>query len=255
MDTITAISFTGCRPKDLYGYKDRDSYRRLMNTLQSVCTVFASNGCKTFISGGAQGTDQIAFWAVQHLKKTYPDIKNQVSIIENQSTVWPDDTLFGRMDFRRMLGKADSIHELTYNAYDARTPGQLLNLRNEDMLDKAQAVIGVFPRSKSIFKAKGSGTANCLKSALRRKLPIILVDPVNFEVYRDDTGLVGCTERKSAPADSSHDIPVVAAPANPVIVPQETLQQNPYMSDVAGFTADDVIPGDLYNDGIAVQVW
>ena len=75
MKVDKVLSFTGRRPKDLYKY-DKEKYIPIVNKLVEILESFYLQGFKTFVSGGAQGFDQLAFWAVNRLKTKYPDIKN-----------------------------------------------------------------------------------------------------------------------------------------------------------------------------------
>ena len=56
--------FTGPRPKNLFGYDDDEAYKYLLAVTKEVVDLFYYYGYRYFISGGAQGFDQIAFWAV-----------------------------------------------------------------------------------------------------------------------------------------------------------------------------------------------
>ena len=67
------LCFTGRRPKDLFGY-DKDKYYPIVDKLELILEDFYLQGFKKYISGGAQGFDQLSFWAVNRLKKKYPDI-------------------------------------------------------------------------------------------------------------------------------------------------------------------------------------
>lgn len=67
------MSFTGRRPKDLCGY-EASAYCQFVSDLTEVLSIFYSKGVRRFLLGGAQGMDQMAFWAVQRLHrcKEYP---------------------------------------------------------------------------------------------------------------------------------------------------------------------------------------
>ena len=62
------MCFTGRRPKDLFGY-NHDAYIPMVEAIKRDLRGFVSNGYTEFISGGAQGFDQLAFWAVNALKR------------------------------------------------------------------------------------------------------------------------------------------------------------------------------------------
>lgn len=61
------VAFTGHRPKDLYGYNDRDPYKVVVQKI--IENLKALDDDLVVITGGAQGIDQLAFWAAEHLKK------------------------------------------------------------------------------------------------------------------------------------------------------------------------------------------
>lgn len=73
------LCFTGRRPKNLCGYNN-NKYNDLVDKVTEICETFHQNGYRNFISGGAQGFDQLAFWAVLRLKKIHPDVKNIVYV-------------------------------------------------------------------------------------------------------------------------------------------------------------------------------
>ena len=75
IDRQHTICFTGHRPKDLFGYTDKTPYISIINALKPFLSVLYENGYTDYISGGAQGFDQLAFWAVQ---QTLPDRKSVV---------------------------------------------------------------------------------------------------------------------------------------------------------------------------------
>lgn len=61
--------FTGRRPKDLYGY-DKNLYIPMVDALKrDILMLHQKYNMSTFITGGAQGFDQLAFWAVNALKR------------------------------------------------------------------------------------------------------------------------------------------------------------------------------------------
>ena len=103
------MCFTGRRPKDLFGYQ-KDKYISLVNKLVTELEKFYLEGFDIFITGGAQGFDQLAFWAVNKLKqKGYP-VKNIVYIpFLKQELKWLEKGLFSQSEYRLMLKMADEI--------------------------------------------------------------------------------------------------------------------------------------------------
>ena len=89
-----AMCFTGRRPKDLYGY-NHDAYIPMVNAIKSCLRKHISQGYTKFISGGAQGFDQLSFWAVNALKREGYDIKNIVYVpFKGQEKAWKETGLF-----------------------------------------------------------------------------------------------------------------------------------------------------------------
>lgn len=83
------LCFTGRRPKDL-GFietivskngreylknaQNEDAYKDFVLSLSGILEKFYENGYTRFISGGAQGFDQLAFRAVSLVKEKHPEI-------------------------------------------------------------------------------------------------------------------------------------------------------------------------------------
>lgn len=78
LDINKTVCFTGRRPKYLFGYNDDKSYFKLMNYMYEIVKEAYNEGYRNFITGGAQGFDQLMFRVVNKLKKDNPntDIKN-----------------------------------------------------------------------------------------------------------------------------------------------------------------------------------
>lgn len=87
-ENINTICFTGPRPAKLYGYTKKEEYQKIVDQIKEMIRGFAKFGIKNYITGGAQGFDQLAFWAVNSLKKEY-DIQNIVYIpFQGQEHLW-----------------------------------------------------------------------------------------------------------------------------------------------------------------------
>jgi uncharacterized phage-like protein YoqJ len=138
---------------------------KLKDTLLEWIEILIKEECaKRFISGGALGTDQCAFWCVHIMKQKYPDIKNIVAIpFKNQDKVW---TLEQKQWYQKMLRLADeviNVEEIEKYKVNDNTPlGEFsaakMQKRNEYMVDNSSKMIAVFDGSKG-------GTANCVKYA------------------------------------------------------------------------------------------
>lgn len=97
--TMRTICFTGPRPNKLYGYKNKEKYQKLVDCIHDFLRGFCrieSDEILTVITGGAQGIDQLAFWAANSLKKEY-SLKNEVYIpFVGQEELWNETGLFGK---------------------------------------------------------------------------------------------------------------------------------------------------------------
>jgi len=183
-ENINTICFTGPRPAKLYGYTKKEEYQKIVNQLKEIIRGFAKFGIKNYITGGAQGFDQLAFWAVNSLKKEY-DIQNIVYIpFQGQERLWKKTGMFGQKDYQKMLALADQVvnvseaRNLDMTKEKAEIDAMLV--RNEMMVDNSQMVIGFFPFSKDYKKEKG-GTASCLRYA-DGKIHVCQIDPKTFEI-------------------------------------------------------------------------
>ena len=74
------ICFTGHRPKRLAGYNSRAPYTTFVGKLKQMLVPLIRQGYTCFITGGAQGIDQLAFWAVEGLKKEGYMVQNIVYV-------------------------------------------------------------------------------------------------------------------------------------------------------------------------------
>lgn len=75
LDITKTVCFTGHRPKDIiktnpYDETSRNQYQKLVDYTVTRINALIDQGYINFISGGAQGFDQLAFWAVNKAKKT-----------------------------------------------------------------------------------------------------------------------------------------------------------------------------------------
>ena len=173
--------FTGHRPKGLYGY-DKQKYYPLFNKLEEVICSVIEQGYDTFISGGAQGLDQLAFCVVNKIKKTNPNIKNIIYVpFRGQEEKWAETGLFSKQAYRRILSLADEVKYLrTVDRNNFKEVTNALMYRNHKMCDDSDLVIGV---STPDYKNKNKGgTFECLNYAESLGLPIILIDKNNIEI-------------------------------------------------------------------------
>lgn len=170
---MKTICFTGRRPKDLFGYV-HDSYIPMVEAIKRDLRQFISQGYDTFISGGAQGFDQLAFWAVNALKREGYNIKNIVYVpFQGQEKAWKATGLFSQAEYNLMLKLADEVVVLrNIDTNNKRTVISAMHSRNHVMVDNADLVFGLYPDYSWQLTTTKGGTAECLKYALSKNKTI-----------------------------------------------------------------------------------
>jgi len=173
------VCFTGRRPKDLCGY-DRECYLEFNNQLVKFVKKLYDDGVRTFITGGAQGFDQLAFWAVNKLKTKYDDITNIVYVpYKGQEKMWAKIGVFSQDDYKQMLEKADEVKYL--QGYCVENWSKALMDRNHKMVDDSDFVVALY-QGDDWASAKG-GTAECMRYANRHNKQII---QLNYRIEDGD---------------------------------------------------------------------
>jgi Uncharacterized protein conserved in bacteria len=169
---MKTICFTGRRPKDLCGYTS-SKYHELLVYLDNLLeTEFYSKGVRTFISGGAQGFDQLAFWVVNKLKERHPDVKNVVYVpFKGQDGRWLANGLFSQHQYQTMLSLADDVKYLyVINNSNFGQVVKALTDRNHDMVNASDAVIALYP--KDDYETVKGGTAECMRYAKSQNVKV-----------------------------------------------------------------------------------
>lgn len=158
-------TFTGHRPNKLYGYDLRHPYYQVLarEILKKCEFLLLKKGVNFFISGCALGSDSVAFFAVEQLKRKYPDkeIKNILAIpYKDLAKAWKSNVDIDR--FERMKRDCDGFIEVDsipkYNPW-GYTVGEYnwnkLDSRNKFMVDYSNFII-------AISLDVPSGTQNCI---------------------------------------------------------------------------------------------
>lgn len=178
------VCFTGHRPKDLFGYSEgaRARYSGLCDEIAAICEKFMDEeSVDSFITGGAQGVDQLAFWAVERIKAKRGEggARNVLyKPFEGQDRNWSADGMFGRGEYARMVERADYVHVC---GDGADITGDLLN-RNRAMVDSSDILICVWNKPGRPGEGRG-GTAACTRYALKRAQKIYVLDLVQGKSY------------------------------------------------------------------------
>jgi len=180
---------TGHRPKDLYGY-DRKAYVGLKNVIIECLREMIEIGVTDFYNGMAQGADQLFFWAVEGLKKEYPNIKNICyRPFVNQEFKWKIKEAFGQDDYRKMTEYADDIIECNLEPVTTDQEAIISNMnRNTKMIKVSDIVLAITNNSvadirNKAYKGKG-GTADAIKKAIKANKTIWEINPVSLEVIK-----------------------------------------------------------------------
>lgn len=168
---ITNVCFTGHRPNKLYGYRSYEDWRPLFDAIYLLCEeLYHDYGTRTFVTGGAQGVDQTAFWAVNRLTCAHLDVNNVVYVpMKGQELRWKKNGLFGQNDYKNMLSNASEYCVLN----DTPSTAALLK-RNEKMVNDTDAVIAVWDGEPE------GGTAACVRYAEKMHRKVIRIDPRTF---------------------------------------------------------------------------
>lgn len=185
-----ALFFTGKRPKDLVGY-DPKGYGALIQYLAYYLDTLVPEYGR-FISGGAQGFDQLAFKAVDSLKIRHAGMPYKISNelvlpFPGQEDLWGETGLFSKTDYRAMLRDADRIdYTVPAKPADRWAIAKALTDRNTDMLSRASMCIGIWPEGQPSWQnsAMKGGTADALRKADRAGIAMRVIK------YRIESGEV-----------------------------------------------------------------
>lgn len=173
---FSSICFTGHTPRHLGGYDPNPTQQWVKQTLAKAIHRAIKQGAHKFISGGALGVDQWAAEIVLDIKAG-KDSQNKVEnpwMIElvmaipfpSHGSNWKDPVTV--KNYERILREADKVEKVSPDPYQAFK----MQLRNMYMVDHADCVIAVWKTGKS------GGTANTLKYAIKKRTPILWIEPI-----------------------------------------------------------------------------
>lgn len=163
-DNVPTMFFTGRRPKDLCGYHT-ERYNGFVSDLADMLHTefYAKRGIRRYITGGAQGFDQLSFWAVQKMKSKYgcSDIQNIVFVpFEQQEVRWAENGCFSQVEYWQMIKCADRIVVVCKD-----NDIESLFVRNHAMCDVSDYGLGLYPDDN--WRMSKGGTAECLRYAAK----------------------------------------------------------------------------------------
>lgn len=153
--------------------------------LKIIEDLIVNRNATTFITGGALGADQAAFWCVYILQKKYPHIQNVVAIPysdqgkkvwsekEKRYKGWSDEQIEW---YNKILQRANKVvyvdtqpnYQRDQRTEVGRHSGYKLQIRNEYMVDHADGIVAIWDGVKGKVNGKGSGTWNCLDYAAKK---------------------------------------------------------------------------------------
>ncbi|MBD5585605.1 MAG: DUF1273 domain-containing protein [Clostridia bacterium] len=184
---MTTIFFTGHRANKLCGW-DGSKYEELAGQLVNLVEDLYSKGYDTFITGGAQGIDQLVFWAVNTFKRRNPDkdVRNMVySPFPGHESMWPKYGTFGQAEYREMLAAADKVkYTLDRKPVTKQKISQALYQRNVGMMHDSDALCAFINDSELSDPNSHSGTKSAVNVAKRFNRKVTYV---NYVI--DDDGM------------------------------------------------------------------
>lgn len=206
MDKV--VFFTGHRPPSLGGYETpayEQTRQRLMAFLVNTITSWFDMGIRAWISGMAQGVDTIAAESVLRAKEQIPEIQLFAAIpYPSQAAVWRGN---GPQTWMNILRRADRVYVVNQDPVKGQRgdAARKLDHRNHFMVDFPQIGVDMvgtmafderYPDLGNVMlqtdwqgkvvggiavsnNAERGGTANCIRYAKSKGVPMLVVDPYN----------------------------------------------------------------------------
>lgn len=185
---------TGRRPKDLFGY-EKENYLPMMEKMKAgVKWFYDHKNVRKFISGGAQGWDQLLFWAVNAVKReaVYSNIVNAVYLpMHGQELKWAAEGLFSKKEYLLMVSMADEVKYVTDidNTANYKQIIDAMMARNHAMVNDSDYVFGCYCDDTWFKKDTKGGTAECLRYAYEKKVDtaIMYYPAMTTKIYNFST--------------------------------------------------------------------
>lgn len=182
------LCFTGRRPKDfgftetvvskngreyLKNVQNENAYNGFVLSLSGVLEKFYQHGYTRFISGGAQGFDQLAFRSVSLAKKKHPEIQNIMYVpFRGQERQWLPFGYFGQDEYRKMLSAADEIYYVVNKELiEYKSIVGALYARNHAMVAASDKVLALYPDDD--WQEHKGETCECMRYAYSKNVPIV----------------------------------------------------------------------------------
>lgn len=165
---ILTIGITGHRPSGLLGYAADAQYAALRKLIANRLAEIANGSHARILTGGAQGADQLAFWAAEDAKAANALIDNVVYVpFDGQDSRWRHDGLFGRQAYVKMLETADEVRIITAGVSTTNFTAvrRAMMARNHAIVDDSDIVLAI--TMHGIAPGERSGTAGTVRYALK----------------------------------------------------------------------------------------
>ena len=170
---MAVCMFTGHRPKGLpFGYNEKDSRcKKLKKALKKlILNKIQEENTTAFLSGMALGTDMFAAEIVLELKRKFRDITlTAVLPCRTQAARWNKEAT---AIYEYILNKCDKVIVLQ----EEYSPN-CMHKRNLYMVEHSDCAIAVWGGIEG-------GTANTIRLATNRHLPVTALDPKTLETYK-----------------------------------------------------------------------
>lgn len=175
MSNAKTVCFAGHRPKQLCGY-DRDAYTDFVSKLADFCTDLYDKGYTTFITGGAQGIDQLAFWAVNSLKEgKHLSVLNKLYLpFPDFGNKWSRTGLFSQQQLNTIASLANDIKVIANTPETSTNAISALMKRNKAMIDDSDLLVAVYENDYRWVTDKG-GTAQAIRYARSQNKDVIII--------------------------------------------------------------------------------
>lgn len=170
------VCFTGHRASKLCGW-DPNKYKTAHNQLVELVKKLCADGYTDFITGGAQGFDQMVFWAVNKVQTENHElpIKNRLYVpFKGYECRWAPYGCFGQEEFRTMVSLADEVrYTLPCLPSSKSEINKALFRRNSDMLKDSSLLVSFTDPTET---NKSGGTYGCIKTAKEQGKEILSIN-------------------------------------------------------------------------------
>lgn len=167
--------FTGHRPGSLCGYCT-DGYMQSRIQLTDLVIDAAEKDIVNFVTGGTQGIDQLAFWAVEHAKVQRPGlgIKNILVLpFPGFGRHWKATGTFSQAELAMAVRRADRVvYAADKEPSDKRDAVRLLMARNNAMIELSGTMFAIYESEDWADPGTRSGTAAAIREAKKSGLEI-----------------------------------------------------------------------------------